>query len=45
MKIWIHKTGKWYHYFKPTWLNKITWVQGEKYEKKIFRWLWWGYCA
>ena len=40
MKIWIHKTGNWYEYFKPTWLNTITWKEGES---KIYRWLFWGY--
>ena len=40
MKIWTHKTGRWYHYFKPKWLNTITWKAGEP---KIYRWLFWGY--
>lgn len=41
MKIWIHKTDKkWWNYYKPVWLNKISWKQGEE---KIYRWLWWGY--
>lgn len=42
MKIWIHKqhTKVWYKYFRPVWLNKITWKQGDK---KIYRWLWFGY--
>jgi len=43
MKIWIHKAGgRWWNYWKPTWLNTITWKQGDK---KIYRWLWWGYST
>jgi len=43
MEIWIHQQHKrvWYRYFKPTWLNTITWKSGEP---KIYRWLFWGYC-
>lgn len=40
MKIWIHKVGKWYEYFRPKWLNTITWKEDEE---KIYRWLFWGY--
>ncbi len=40
-KIWLHKNGiPWYRYLKPKWLNYISWKPGEK---KIYRWLWWGY--
>jgi len=39
-KIWLHKTGKWYHYFKPIWLNSISWKYGQP---KIYRWLFWGW--
>jgi hypothetical protein len=39
MKIWIHKVGKWYRYFKPKWLN----ITKEKHEPKIYRWLFWGF--
>ena len=39
-KIWIHKTGRWYHYWKPTWLNTISRKPGDP---KIYRWLFWGY--
>ena len=43
MKIWIHKgTRKWWTYWKPVWLNRISWKQGDP---KIYQWLWWGYCA
>jgi len=41
MKIWLHKTGKWYHYFRSKWLNSISWEEGQP---KIYRWLFWGYC-
>lgn len=41
MKIWLHKTGKWYHYFRSKWLNSISWEIGQP---KIYRWLFWGYC-
>jgi len=40
MKIWKHKIdNRWWNYFKPKWLNTITWKEGED---KIYRWLWWG---
>jgi len=44
MKIWIHKADKkgWWNYITPKWLNSISWKQGRP---KIYRWLWWGYCA
>lgn len=44
MKVWIHKHAPraWYKYWRPLWLNKITWKQGDT---KIYRWLFWGYCA
>jgi hypothetical protein len=43
MKIWIHKANKkrW-KYWKPVWLNKISWKDGED---KIYQWLWWGYVS
>lgn len=42
MKIWIHQQHKkvWYRYWKPTWLNSITYKKGDK---KIYRWLFWGF--
>lgn len=42
MKIWIHKHDKkrWMRYWKPKWLNSITWEEGQP---KIYRWLFWGY--
>ena len=41
MKIWKYKGGrKWTDYFKPVWLNNISWTEGRP---KIYRWLWWGY--
>lgn len=40
MNVWLHKTGRWYRYFKPKWLNPITW---EESKIKIYRWLFWGY--
>lgn len=41
MEIWKHKSGgNWWNYWKPVWLNSITWKKGEP---KIYRWLFWGY--
>jgi hypothetical protein len=41
MKIWIHKTDRrWWKYWKPVWLNRISWNEGDP---KIYRFLWWGY--
>ena len=42
MKIWLHQTDKtnWHKYFKPVWLNSISWKYGQI---KIYRWLFWGY--
>jgi len=42
MEIWIHKAAKhrWYQYWKPKWLNPITWKKGNY---KIYRWLFWGF--
>jgi hypothetical protein len=41
MKIWIHKgTRRWWTYWKPKWLNSISWEEGQP---KIYQWLWWGY--
>jgi hypothetical protein len=43
MKIWIHKgTRRWWTYWKPVWLNRISWKEGDP---KIYQWLWWGYCT
>ena len=40
-KIWVHKIDKrWWTYWKPKWLNSISWEKGQD---KIYRWLWWGY--
>ena len=49
MRIWIHKIDKrWWRYWKPTWLNKITYnVLKENgtltNDIKIYRWLWFGF--
>jgi hypothetical protein len=41
MKIWIHSPTKvWYKYFKPVWLNRISY---KPEEQKIYRWLFWGF--
>jgi hypothetical protein len=41
MKIWIHKTDRrWWKYWKPVWLNRISWNEGDP---KTYRFLWWGY--
>jgi len=44
LKIWIHQQHKkvWYRYWKPTWLNSITYKKGDK---KIYRWLFWGFTT
>jgi len=34
-----YRNSEWYHYFKPVWLNSISWVKGEP---KIYKWLFWA---
>lgn len=39
-----HKKSKyrrsWWKYFRPKWLNSISWKEGDI---KIYKWLWWVY--
>lgn len=40
MKIQTYKSGKWWKYWKPVWLNSITWKDNDI---KLYRWLWWSF--
>lgn len=45
IKIGLHKADKnWYKYFKPVWLNCISYKFDKKYYTdvpKIYKWLFW----